>query len=143
MNAVSMTQFAHQTHRSIRGVRRAPGEAVLAAARQHDRRCWIACTERPSVLLSLRSVGRSVAVILGILNRRPACSPAPVVFPRPLVVAPLLPGSHLPPGFAVLLPPAQLALAKSRGALSSSHVTTLPSSAPTLYSAFSATSRFE
>jgi len=36
---------------------------LIATRQAHDLRCWIACIERPNFLLSLRSVGRSAAVI--------------------------------------------------------------------------------
>ena len=40
-----------------------PTECLSILQGRHDRRCWIACTERPNARLSLRSVGRSFAVI--------------------------------------------------------------------------------
>src|ERR1700722_8038960 len=94
-----------------------------AAQWRQDRRRWIACTERPRALLSLRSW-----VILGgdprISGFRPAHPFAAVVPLRRFVVAPLLCCPHRTPRFAMFLPPAQLALTNNFGTLPAAPVMT-------------------
>src|ERR1051326_4433627 len=81
----------------------------------------MACTERPSVLLSFRSVERSLAVIRASSALSSTYSLVPSVGLELPIITSHLPCAKTPPCRRVLLPPAELTFPHNLGALSSAH----------------------